>query len=1092
MKPARSVVTLVVLVLAVVASTPGCGGGDDDAPTLMDSGMPERDASGPDAQPDIDAAPVPGCGDGTRSASEACDDGDLVAGDGCSPTCEVEHGFDCTGSPSNCRSTCGDGEVASDEECDDDDTAPLDGCNGSCGVEAGWACTGEPSVCVESCGDGALDPGEQCDDADVDDADGCSSACRIESGWTCSGAPSTCAEICGDGLVVAGEGCDDGNTRGSDGCGATCEIEAGWSCEGAPSVCAAGCGDGVAVGMEQCDDGDATAGDGCSPSCRTETGWACSGMPSACTPVCGDGVVAGGEACDDDDADPGDGCSATCTVERGFECVGAMPSVCASICGDGIVASVESCDDGDLESGDGCDATCATEFAYGCTGEPSACVRIDHAMDVALGDRGGCTLTMNGALRCWGQNARGEAGDGTTLPRFLPVTTMPGSFTQVDFGGQFACALHDDATVWCWGSNAARQQGPGAVGGARPAPGRIGLIETMTMVAVATGQEHACALDEAGDAWCWGDNDNGQLGRGGPDRNDSEAPMMVDLVPAAVAVSAGTDHTCVVHDDGHASCWGDDDQGQLGDGGTNTDQSLPVRVLGLADVVEIAAGGDHTCARLRDGAVRCWGDNQRGQLGIGMMPDQPTPVAVTLPGAATAITAGTWHTCALVDGDAYCWGDGAIGQIGDGSRLSWRTPRAVTTSGATLTAIDAGATGTCAITSAGARVCWGEGDLAQLGLLAPSQREPAAVSIDASMVATIAGTRPRRHAVWCAASSADGALSCWGNSETGLVLDALASDALVPRAAVAIEDVVELGMGESFACARLDGGAVRCWGDNSQRQLGQGMSVVDSASPVSVMALPAGQAQIAVGGEFACARDAGGVVRCWGDSAQRQVGFDALTDSGVATPIAGAESAIAIAAGELHACAIVNASSGAGTVRCWGADDQGQHGDGSPGGARHTALDVPELGPATQLALGRAHTCALLLSGRVSCWGDNALGQVGDGGTADRFAPREVVGLTDVAQIAAGWDHTCARRTDGSVWCWGAAADGQLGAAASTPFATMPVQLEGVSGALDVAGTATSTCVRDAGGVRCVGFHGFAQLGAGLTLRPLVPTGAPL
>jgi cysteine-rich repeat protein len=249
------------------------------------------------------------CGDGQLDPGEACDDGNPLAGDGCSADCHVEPGFTCTGSPSTCATTCGDGVAGGTEQCDDGNATPGDGCSADCHVELGWGCTGEPAVCATVCGDGHLLGAEACDDGNLSGGDGCSATCAVEPGWACAGSPSVCTPSCGDGIVSGAEQCDDGNTQSGDGCSAACAVEVGWQCSGAgPGSCAAVCGDGLQVGAEQCDDGNTQSGDGCSATCTPEAGF-----------VCGDGVKVVGEECDDGNTVAGDCCSPTCQVEAGCE-----------------------------------------------------------------------------------------------------------------------------------------------------------------------------------------------------------------------------------------------------------------------------------------------------------------------------------------------------------------------------------------------------------------------------------------------------------------------------------------------------------------------------------------------------------------------------------------------------------------------------------------------------------------------------------------------------------------------------------------------------------------------------------------------------
>ena len=336
------------------------------------------------------------CGNGVRSYSEACDDGNAVDGDGCSAACQVEAGWKCSGgvgSASVCTEVCGDGIKTAGEECDDGNTADGDGCSAACKKEAGWDCReideSRTSTCQkEVCGDGIRTRSEECDDGNTDDEDGCSSACLNEYGWEC--APndmwglSDCHEVCGNGIKTASEVCDDGNTADGDGCAWNCtEIESGYKCDlnsNGKSICRKLCGDGVRTEDEECDDGNPYSGDGCSYNCKIEDGFRCTvelQATSACHAVCGDGLtITNYEGCDDGNTADGDGCSSACQVEHGWDCVideMTRKATCTSTCGNGLVSNLEECDDKNTAGEDGCSAACKIEEGWECVGEPSVC-----------------------------------------------------------------------------------------------------------------------------------------------------------------------------------------------------------------------------------------------------------------------------------------------------------------------------------------------------------------------------------------------------------------------------------------------------------------------------------------------------------------------------------------------------------------------------------------------------------------------------------------------------------------------------------------------------------------------------------------------
>jgi fibro-slime domain-containing protein len=223
-------------------------------------------------------------------------------------------------------SGCGNGVVEPHlgELCDDGNSLAGDGCSALCDeVENGFACPvpGQPCVSTVVCGDGKITGQEECDDGNKSSGDGCSSSCKVESGWLCPFPGQRCeAASCGDSIIAGKEECDDGNIKSGDGCSETCKREFGWACSEPGKLChLTTCGDGIKEGDEACDDGNDVVGDGCSPFCQVEPSCA---PGAACTSACGDGMILPGddEECDDGNNLNGDGCSATCQIEDGFQC----------------------------------------------------------------------------------------------------------------------------------------------------------------------------------------------------------------------------------------------------------------------------------------------------------------------------------------------------------------------------------------------------------------------------------------------------------------------------------------------------------------------------------------------------------------------------------------------------------------------------------------------------------------------------------------------------------------------------------------------------------------------------------------------------
>jgi alpha-tubulin suppressor-like RCC1 family protein len=280
-------------------------------------------------------------------------------------------------------------------------------------------------------------------------------------------------------------------------------------------------------------------------------------------------------------------------------------------------------------------------------------------------------------------------------------------------GAEHSCALNGPSGVECWGKNIHGQLGDGTRIDSSVALGVLGLGSGVT--SVTGGLNHTCALTSAGGVKCWGRNDKGQLGNG--TTTDSDTPANVTgLASGVTAIAAGAEHTCAITAAGPARCWGANSSGQLGNG-SNIDTRVPVGVSGLATGVQaIAAADSHSCAVLASGAVKCWGKNDKGQLGDGTNTDSVTPVSVTGLTGVRAIATGEFHTCvSTVAGAALCWGQNLRGQLGDGTTIDRNVPVQVSGLATGVADIAGGAEHSCALLLTGAGRCWGENLRGQLG-----------------------------------------------------------------------------------------------------------------------------------------------------------------------------------------------------------------------------------------------------------------------------------------------------------------------------------------------------------------------------------------
>ncbi len=359
----------------------------------------------------------------------------------------------------------------------------------------------------------------------------------------------------------------------------------------------------------------------------------------------------------------------------------------------------------------------------------------------------------------------------------------------------------------------------------------------------------------------------GQSGSGNMAGNGALRPT------SATSVSVGTDMACATVTDGSIWCWGDNDQGQLGDG-TRTNSDTPVRVLGIEDAVAVTAGGTwnsggqgaarsaFACAVLRGGTVQCWGVVPI----IDSSNIATTPIPITIPGVseAVAVAGGDWHACALTrDGSVECWGDDSRGELGNDSTncLAWACP-------------------------------------------------PGTMDGAARKVAGISGARAisAKGAMFSCAVLGDGSIPCWGGFDAGMSFDpptatSLATPMLIPGV-MATPSGLDVGYHHTCAIAP-DALSVTCWGDNQYGELGNG-ATNDDAGAVRVQGLGSPIVAVSAGLDETCAVLGDGTVRCWG----------AVAWGGSLTPAAvdGVTDAVAVSCGYGSSCALTKQ----GSVRCWG------------------------------------------------------------------------------------------------------------------------------------------------------------------------------
>ena len=599
------------------------------------------------------------------------------------------------------------------------------------------------------------------------------------------------------------------------------------------------CGDGVVEASEECDDGNDVDDDACLSTCVAATCGdgvlhtdveACDDgnqsdddicLNTCVEATCGDGFLAPGEACDDGNQVEDDECTNAC----------ALPT-----CGDAVKQAGEECDDGNDDSADACLNTCLNAIC----GDNVVQAGVEACDDANGVDTDDCPGTCQPASCGDGfvQEGVEACDDGNMLDSDACLKTCQLASCGDGFVQQDVESCDDGNLVDDDGCQSDCGETPGAAN-------------------VVSGWYHNCALTKAGDVHCWGRNNVGQLGQGnvvaiGDDELPNKIPK-VDLGAKALSLVAGEYHTCAIVEGGKVRCWGRSNVGQLGLASVQSigDNEQPWTVADVpigAQVEALAAGRSHTCALVKGGKVRCWGGGNLGQLGYGNINnigDNETPASagdVPLGGVALQVTAGENFSCAIVDnGKVRCWGQGANGALGYGNVANI-----------------------------------GDDEL-------PSSVDHVFLGTPVKLIAS-----GRRHT--CALAT-DESVHCWGlnsNGQLGLGTVAALGDNETPSIGGFINfaggKVISLALGYSSSCALLDSGKVRCWGNNTYGQLGQGnvVQIGDNESPNTIEPIDIGPSitHISANWHHVCTRGQDSGVRCFGRSEYGQLGYANILNVG--------------------------------------------------------------------------------------------------------------------------------------------------------------------------------------------------------------------
>jgi alpha-tubulin suppressor-like RCC1 family protein/Tfp pilus assembly protein PilE len=708
------------------------------------------------------------------------------------------------------------------------------------------------------------------------------------------------------------------------------------------------------------------------------------------------------------------------------------------------------------------------------------------------------------------------------------------NLTKIVAESYSTCGISADNHAYCWGYGGDGQLGTALIGEAyTPTPTAVdssgGAMANKSIQSISAGNLSTCAIDSSNAAYCWGDNQDGQLGDGTWLNNTSPSPLYMTGVlngKNIKSISTGRFHACAIASDNNPYCWGSNSNGQLGDGTWSwINQPVAVAKSGVLSgktVSAISAGGYHTCAIASDNIGYCWGSNEYGQLGNNSTTQSNVAVS-TNTGALSGktllyISAGMYYTCAIAnDNKAYCWGYNGSGQLGDNSTTESHIPVAVNAagvlSGKSLKAISAGINTTCALSSDDKAYCWGQGWSGNLGdgLWANSQI-PVAVNVSGvlngkTLVSIWAGDD------FTCVNTADEKVACWGvgyegqrgsSSTASIGLPAL----IETTGPISGKSIRKLSSGDAHSCAIANDNKVNCWGSNSDSQLGIGKNAhrITPALIATGGLVDKTIKDISVDEFHSCAIASDDNGYCWGSNTSGEIDADGplailqptTLNIGIADPLYG-KTLKQITTGEYFNCAIASDNNS----YCWGANWNGQlgHNDVLWAGVQVPVYTGGVLSGKTIKAIdaGNGGACVIASDDKAYCWGEGGSGQNGNGlSTWADVAPvavstAGVLSGKTIKQISKSIYHTCVIASDNKPYCWGANWSAQLGNGTYND-SNVPVAVD-MTGALNgktvtnISTNDDNTCViANDQKVYCWGDNGNGQLGDGTYVASSSPS----
>ena len=620
-----------------------------------------------------------------------------------------------------------------------------------------------------------------------------------------------------------------------------------------------------------------------------------------------------------------------------------------------------------------------------------------------------CVTNSQGRLTCWGPQQ--------TAPLWLAdasrplVVDQPHAFDFLAVRQTHICAIRNDGRLFCWGENTNAQTGLGTSSGRQMTPAEVDTGQRFVHLALAT--QRGCAITDRGKLKCWGvDGSTGELG---PDfMAGSVQPVEIDRVGQYVEVSlARTGGGCAISTQGQLKCWG---------GVSFISSRAEFRTFNSDNRYRsVAVGGNHACAILQNGIVQCWGSNNRGQLGMGTAISSSTePRAISgRDRFVQIVVSAEGHSCGITSNqELKCWGNNQFGQVGEIAATRFVHVPTDIRPGVKYSTVSVGDHHTCALTTEQLVECWGSNANGQVG----DSSQPVNPTVSSnSWVELRPGSSFKKVEMGdsrICAQNLDNLWLCWGSNLENALGDGTGIDRVAPSPVATSETFAGLSKAlanGNLTCGLNGEGQAFCWGSEAASSA-SGTRILgandrfQSPRPLR-FAFQHVFETLQVGGRMICGLEKGrNTLFCWGSTVADQI-------LAASSRIPANDSFVSLAVGSAHVCSIQKS----GKLFCWGANNMGQVGSGETTNFQDPIEPLP--GKAFQsVHLNANNSCAIEQSGALSCWGAGTWRMIADGtsGSENRLSPVSIDSGSQYKTVRLGNRIGCGiTREDESIKCWG-------------------------------------------------------------------------